>query len=105
VSVRRPLDRRARYVLRLGGIAPPRPGRYQRPPGGGDERRPWAQKNVSFGDFSMATKPNAFAWPIPKEKIGAKNRDHPHEAFLTDMDVKERDLEKLGREFRDRWGG
>lgn len=68
-------------------------------------KRPWAQKNVSFGDFSMATKPNAFAWPIPKEEIGAKNRDHPHEAFLTDMDVKERDLEKLGREFRDRWGG
>lgn len=65
---------------------------------------PEAEKNVSFGDFSLATQPNAFAWPIPEEEIGAKNRDHPHEAFLTDMDVEERNLEGLGRGFRDRWG-
>lgn len=59
---------------------------------------------VSFGDFSVRRKPNAFAWPVPPEEIGADNRDRPHEAFLTDIDVDERDLEKIGREFRDRWG-
>lgn len=62
------------------------------------------ERNVSFGDFSLATQPNAFAWPIPEEEIGGQDRDFPHESFLTDMDVEERDLEGLGRVFRDRWG-
>jgi len=62
------------------------------------------KESVSFGDFSLATRPNAFAWPIPEEETGSKDRDYPHKAFLTDMDIEEHDLEGLGRVFRDRWG-
>ncbi|QUJ74801.1 transposase [Haloarcula marismortui] len=59
---------------------------------------------VSFGDFNEATKPSAFAWPIPPKEVGARNRSRKHEAFLTDMDLEANDLEQLGREFRKRWG-
>jgi len=65
---------------------------------------PAVAQNVSFGDFSSLRRPNAFAWPIPDEEIGKQDRDRSHEAFLTDMDVSETDVEKLGRVFRDRWG-
>lgn len=62
------------------------------------------RKGISFGDMPVSKKPNAFAWPVPDEATGAGNRDRPHEAFLTDMDVEARSLEGLGREFDARWG-
>ncbi|WP_233563416.1 transposase [Haloarcula sp. Atlit-7R] len=68
------------------------------------EDEPEYREGVSFGDFPLSRKPNAFAWPVPDEVVGAGNRDRSHEAFLTDMDVKARSLEGLGHEFRARWG-
>lgn len=66
---------------------------------------PEYREGVSFGDFSEHRSPNAFAWPVPEEEVGSVDRDRPHEAFLTDMNVTSRDLERLGQEFRARWGG
>ena len=65
---------------------------------------PEARMNVSFGDLSLSRRPDAFAWPIPSEEVGADDRDRDHEPFLTDIDVETTDLKTLGRKFRDRWG-
>ncbi|SEP27972.1 IS4 transposase [Halorientalis persicus] len=62
------------------------------------------REDVRFGDRDFSRPPNAFAWPVPSEKTGADDRDRPHEAFITDIDVEERDLEGLGQQFRKRWG-
>lgn len=69
-----------------------------------DDGDPKARTNVSFGDLSLNRRPDAFAWPIPEEETGSAGRDRDHVAFLTDMDLDDRDLETLGRKFRDRWG-
>ena len=69
-----------------------------------DDGEPKARTNVSFGDLSLNRRPDAFAWPIPEEETGSAGRDRDHVAFLTDMDLDYRDLETLGRKFRDRWG-
>ena len=63
-----------------------------------------ARKHIRFRDYKFDTRPHAFAWPVPKEETGAENREREHYAFITDMDVTERDLEGLGQQFRSRWG-
>jgi len=64
---------------------------------------PEPAKDINFSDFSFNRRPNAFAWPIPPQEIGAEGQS-PHKAFVTDMDVDNRDLKGLGRQFRERWG-
>jgi len=64
---------------------------------------PEPAKNVKFSEFEFNRRPNAFAWPIPPKEVGAKGQSS-HKAFITDIDVENRNLVGLGRQFRERWG-
>lgn len=68
-------------------------------PAGEPEPKP----NIPFSDFSGPDRPNAFAYPIPPAEVGGTNQKRDHTAFLTDLDVEERDLQGLAYQFRSRW--
>lgn len=69
-----------------------------------DPGEPEEEPNIDFSDFAEPRKPNGFAYPISPEQVGGRNQDRDHTAFMTDMDVEERDLRGLAHQFRYRWG-
>ncbi|WP_018258832.1 transposase [Halomicrobium katesii] len=58
---------------------------------------------IEFAGLPPQKRPNAFVSPIFPEEEAADERDREHEAFLTPLDVGERDLRGLAYQFRTRW--
>ena len=58
-----------------------------------------ARMGVSVGDLTPPT--NALVVPVPEEEIGSE--ENKRRAYLTDMDVENRNLEGLYHQFRERW--
>ena len=56
--------------------------------------------NVDFS--SLTPRPNAFVAPVNPEETGAEKQDS-HTAWITDLDVTERDLRGLAYQYRYRW--
>ncbi len=70
-----------------------------------DPGEPEPKEDIRFSDYSFNRRPNAFAWPIPPEEMGA-DAQGSHKPFITDLKVEsdDVDLKKVGRRFRERWG-
>lgn len=61
------------------------------------------QTAVQFAGLPRRNRPNAFVSPIHPKEEAAADREWAHEAWLTDLDVAERDLIGLSYQFRTRW--